>query len=71
MRCGGGGDRTSVCWRKTELAELQAEHTERGLVITPSDEILFDVDEAELKSGGMQRLVRGPNSCAIISIAMC
>ena len=43
---------------ETELAELQADRTERGLVVTLSDEILFDVDEAELKPGGMQRLAR-------------
>jgi OmpA-OmpF porin, OOP family len=43
---------------QTELAELQADRTERGLVVTLSDEILFDVDEAELKPGGMQRLAR-------------
>lgn len=43
---------------QTELAELQADRTERGLVVTLSDEVLFDVDEAELKPGGMQRLAR-------------
>jgi len=43
---------------QTELAELQADRTERGLVVTLGDEILFDVDEAELKPGGMQRLAR-------------
>jgi outer membrane protein OmpA-like peptidoglycan-associated protein len=43
---------------ETELAELQADRTERGLVVTLGDEILFDVDEAELKPGGMQRLAR-------------
>jgi OmpA-OmpF porin, OOP family len=43
---------------ETELAELRADRTERGLVVTLSDEILFDVDEAELKPGGMQQLAR-------------
>jgi OmpA-OmpF porin, OOP family len=43
---------------QTELAELQADRTERGLVVTLGDEVLFDVDEAELKPGGMQRLAR-------------
>ena len=43
---------------ETELAEMQADRTERGLVVTLSDEILFDVDQAELKPGGMQQLAR-------------
>jgi OmpA-OmpF porin, OOP family len=43
---------------ETELAELRADRTERGLVVTLSDDILFDVDEAELKPGGMQQLAR-------------
>ena len=43
---------------QTELAALQADRTERGLVVTLGDEVLFDVDEAELKPGGMQRLAR-------------
>ena len=43
---------------ETELAELRADRTERGLVVTLNDEILFDVDEAELKPGGMQQLGR-------------
>jgi OOP family OmpA-OmpF porin len=43
---------------ETELAALRAERTDRGLVVTLSDEILFDVDEAELKPGGMQQLAR-------------
>jgi outer membrane protein OmpA-like peptidoglycan-associated protein len=43
---------------ETELAELRADHTERGLVVTLADEILFDVDQAELKPGGMQQLAR-------------
>jgi OOP family OmpA-OmpF porin len=43
---------------ETELAELRADRTERGLVVTLSDEILFEVDQAELKPGGMQQLAR-------------
>jgi OmpA-OmpF porin, OOP family len=43
---------------ETELAELQAERTERGLVVTLSDDLLFDVDQAELKPGGQQQLAR-------------
>jgi OmpA-OmpF porin, OOP family len=43
---------------ETELAELRADHTERGLVVTLADEVLFDVDQAELKPGGMQQLAR-------------
>jgi outer membrane protein OmpA-like peptidoglycan-associated protein len=43
---------------ETELAELQADHTERGLVVTMAEESLFDADQSELKSGGMQRLAR-------------
>ena len=43
---------------ETELAELRVDRTERGLVVTLSDEILFNVDQAELKPGGMQQLAR-------------
>lgn len=43
---------------ETELAELRADRTERGLVVTLGDEVLFDVDESELKPGGMQQLAR-------------
>jgi outer membrane protein OmpA-like peptidoglycan-associated protein len=43
---------------ETELAELQAERTDRGLLITLSDELLFDVDQSELKPGGAQQLAR-------------
>ncbi|EDZ67245.1 OmpA family protein [Nitrosococcus oceani AFC27] len=39
------------------LAELNAEKTERGYVLTLGD-ILFEVDSAELTSGGMQNLFR-------------
>ncbi|MGH6900066.1 MAG: OmpA family protein [Geminicoccaceae bacterium] len=41
-----------------ELAELQAERTDRGLVVTIGEDILFDVDRAELKPGGTQQLAR-------------
>lgn len=40
-----------------ELAELQAEETERGYVMTLGD-ILFDVDRAELKPGGLREVER-------------
>lgn len=40
-----------------QLQELQAEQTERGLVVTLSD-ILFEVDRAELHPGGVQQLSR-------------
>jgi outer membrane protein OmpA-like peptidoglycan-associated protein len=43
---------------ETELAELRADRTDRGLVVTLADEILFDVDQADLKPGGMQQLSR-------------
>jgi outer membrane protein OmpA-like peptidoglycan-associated protein len=43
---------------QTELAGLQAEGTERGLVVTLSDQALFDLNQAELKPGGMERLAR-------------
>jgi OmpA-OmpF porin, OOP family len=43
---------------ETELAELWADRTDRGLVVTLTDDVLFDVDQAELKPGGMQRLAR-------------
>jgi OmpA-OmpF porin, OOP family len=43
---------------ETELAELQADRTDRGLVVTLGDEILFDVDQSVLKPGGMQQLTR-------------
>jgi OmpA-OmpF porin, OOP family len=43
---------------ETELAELRADRTDRGLVVTLTDDVLFDVDQAELKPGGMQRLAR-------------
>jgi OOP family OmpA-OmpF porin len=46
---------------ETELEQLQreleAKETERGLVLTLGD-ILFDVDQAELKPGGIQQLTR-------------
>ena len=43
---------------EAELADLRADRTERGLVVTLGDEVLFDVDQAELKPGGMQQLAR-------------
>ena len=43
---------------EAELAELRADRTERGLVVTLGDEVLFDVDQADLKPGGMQQLAR-------------
>ena len=42
---------------REELAELQAQQTERGLVLTLGD-VLFDVDEASLKAGATQSLSR-------------
>jgi outer membrane protein OmpA-like peptidoglycan-associated protein len=42
---------------REELAELQAQQTERGLVLTLGD-VLFDVDEATLKVGATQSLSR-------------
>jgi outer membrane protein OmpA-like peptidoglycan-associated protein len=41
-----------------ELAELQAKETDRGVVITLDDEVLFDVDRSELKPGAMTQLQR-------------
>jgi len=40
-----------------QLEQLQAEQTERGLVLTLGD-ILFDVDRAELTPGGEQQVAR-------------
>jgi outer membrane protein OmpA-like peptidoglycan-associated protein len=42
---------------REELAELQAQQTERGIVLTLG-EVLFDVDEATLKAGATQSLSR-------------
>ena len=42
---------------REELAELEAQKTERGLVLTLGD-VLFDVDEATLKAGATQSLSR-------------
>jgi OmpA-OmpF porin, OOP family len=41
-----------------ELAGLPTRQTDRGLVVTLGEEILFDVDQAELKPGGAQQLAR-------------
>lgn len=40
-----------------ELAELQAQQTERGIVLTLGD-VLFDFDKATLRSGAQQNLAR-------------
>jgi len=42
---------------RQELADLQARETERGLILTLGD-VLFDVDQATLKAGSMQKLFR-------------
>lgn len=42
---------------RQELADLQARDTERGLMLTLGD-VLFEVDQATLKPGAMQRLFR-------------
>jgi outer membrane protein OmpA-like peptidoglycan-associated protein len=42
---------------REELAELQAEKTERGIVLTLGD-VLFDVDQATLRPGATQNLYR-------------
>ena len=42
---------------RQELADLQARETERGLLLTLGD-VLFDVDQATLKPGSMQKLYR-------------
>jgi OmpA-OmpF porin, OOP family len=41
-----------------ELAGLPARQTDRGLVVTLSEDILFDVDRADIKAGGTQELAR-------------
>ena len=41
-----------------ELAGLPARQTDRGLVVTLSEEILFDTDRADIKAGGAQELAR-------------
>ncbi len=47
--------RRSMQQMQTELADLQARQTERGLVVTISD-VLFEVDRAELKPGSLRQL---------------
>jgi len=42
---------------ESQLAELEAQQTERGLVVTLGD-ILFDVDRAQLTPGGELQVVR-------------
>jgi OmpA-OmpF porin, OOP family len=41
-----------------ELAGLPARQTDRGLVVTLGEEILFDTDRADIKAGGAQELAR-------------
>jgi len=41
-----------------ELAGLPARQTDRGLVVTLGEHILFDVDRADIKAGGAQDLAR-------------
>lgn len=41
-----------------ELAELQAERTERGLVVALGNDVLFDTGRAELKAGATRALDR-------------
>ena len=41
-----------------DLAGLPARQTDRGLVVTLSQDLLFDVDRAEIKPGGAQELMR-------------
>jgi outer membrane protein OmpA-like peptidoglycan-associated protein len=43
---------------RAELSELQAKDTARGLVITVPNDVLFDVDRAELKPGALAELQR-------------
>ena len=42
---------------EVQLRELNAKKTERGMVITIGD-VLFDTDQSQLKSGGMQNIER-------------
>lgn len=41
-----------------ELAELEAEETARGLVLTLSDDVLFETDSADLKDGAQRAMGR-------------
>ena len=41
-----------------ELAGLPARQTDRGLVVTLGEDILFDTDRADIKAGGAQELAR-------------
>ena len=43
---------------RAELSDLQARDTARGLVITLPNDVLFDVDRAELKPGALHELSR-------------
>ncbi len=42
---------------KEQMERLQAEHTDRGMVMTLGD-VLFDIDKADLKPGGVQTVER-------------
>jgi len=50
-------ERARAAELERRLAELQAEQTERGYVMTLGD-VLFDIDRAELTAGGMQNVAR-------------
>lgn len=50
-------ERARAAELERQLAELQAKETERGYVMTLGD-ILFDVDRAELKPGGLREVGR-------------
>lgn len=39
-----------------QIAELQAKQTNRGLIVTLQDDVLFDSGSAQLKSGGMRHI---------------
>lgn len=53
----GAGER-QIARLESDLAALQAERTDRGLLVTLSDDLLFEPDRAELKPGGTQQLAR-------------
>lgn len=43
---------------RNEIADLQAQETTRGLVITLNTDLMFDVDRSELKPGAMSEIQR-------------
>jgi len=43
---------------RSEIADLEAKQTQRGLVITLQNDVLFDVDRSDLKPGAMTELQR-------------